>query len=108
MGFVEVARTTDIPAGEMRSFTAGGKQILIVNYQGKYYAMAGKCTHMGGELAKGKLDGKIVTCPRHGARFDVTTGICISGPRIGMIKLKTNDETAYEVKVEDNSIKVNL
>ncbi len=108
MGFVEVARTSDIPDGEMRSFSAAGKQVLIVNYQGKYYAMGGRCTHMGGELAKGKLDGKIVTCPRHGARFDVTSGTCISGPRIGMIKLKTSDETTYEVKVEESSIKVNL
>ncbi|MDD5648786.1 MAG: Rieske 2Fe-2S domain-containing protein [Dehalococcoidia bacterium] len=108
MGFVEVARTTDIPDGEMRSFSIEGKPILISCFEGKYYAIGGRCTHMGGELAKGKLDGKIVSCPRHGARFDVTTGECISGPKIGMIKLKTNNVPAYEVKVEDNSIKVNL
>jgi len=108
MGFVEVSSTTDIPSGEMRSFNIAGKQLLVVNYEGKYYAIGGKCTHMGGDLSQGKLEGKIVTCPRHGARFDVTTGACVSGPKIGVIKLKTDNEPAYEVKVEGDSIKVNL
>jgi 3-phenylpropionate/trans-cinnamate dioxygenase ferredoxin subunit len=79
--FVEVAQVDEIPAGAMKSFVVEGKQILVINYDGNYYAIGGKCTHMGGDLSKGKLEGKTVTCPKHGAKFDVTTGECVSGNR---------------------------
>ena len=108
MSFVEVAKTPDISNGQMKSFAIEGKEILLINYNDKYFAMDGRCTHMGGELVKGKLEGKILTCPRHGSKFDVTTGSCINGPKIGFIKLKAKDEAIYEVKVENNTIKVNL
>ena len=85
-----------------------GFLILIINFDGKYYAINGRCTHMGGEFVKGKIEGKIITCPRHGAKFDVTTGKCISGPKIGILKLKTKDEVTYEVKIENESINVNF
>ena len=108
MSFVEVSKTTDISNGQMKSFAVAGKEILVINYDDKYYAIDGRCTHMGAELVKGKLEGKIITCPRHGSKFDVTTGSCISGPKIGFIKLKAKDEAAYENKVENNPIKLNV
>ena len=108
MGFLQIARTSDIANGQMKSFTVEGKEILVINFDGKYYAINGRCTHMGGELVKGKIEGKIITCPRHGAKFDITTGKCISGPKIGVLKLKTKDEVTYEVKIENEAIKVNL
>jgi 3-phenylpropionate/trans-cinnamate dioxygenase ferredoxin subunit len=108
MQFVEVAKTDQIPAGTMKPFVVEGHEVLVVNYEGKYYAIGRKCTHLGGDLSQGKLEGKIVTCPRHGSRFDVTTGGSLSGPRIGPLKLKTGDETSYEVRVEGNSIQVGV
>ncbi len=106
--FVEVAKVEEIPVGKMKGVTAGGKEILVVNYEGKFYAIGKICTHQGGDLSKGKLEGEIVTCPRHGSKFDVTTGISVAGPKIGFIRGKTGNEPAYEVKVEGNSIKVNV
>jgi nitrite reductase/ring-hydroxylating ferredoxin subunit len=108
MSFIEVAQVNEVPTGTMKSYSAGGKQILIANIDGKLYAIDDVCTHAGGDLSKGKLEGKIVTCPRHGSKFDVTTGKCISGPKIAFLRLKTKDETAYEVKVEENKIKINV
>ena len=107
MSFIEMAKVEEIPAGKMKLFTIGDKNILIVNFEGTYYAINGRCTHTGGDLSKGKLDGKVVTCPRHGSQFDVTTGTCIGGPKIVFVKLKAKDEITYEVKVEDKSIRVN-
>jgi len=104
--FIEVARVDEIPEGEMKSFVVDGKQVLIVNYSGNYYAIGAKCTHMGGDLSKGKLERETVTCPRHGSKFDITTGASVAGPKIGFLKLKTKDEAKYEVKVEGRSIKV--
>ena len=108
MSFLEVAQVNEVPSGTMKSYSVGGKQILIANIDGKLYAIDDVCTHAGGDLSKGKLEGKIVTCPRHGSKFDVTTGKCISGPKIGFFKVKAKDETVFEVKVEDNKIKINM
>jgi len=108
MSFIQVAKIDQIPLGTMASFTVDGKEIFIVNYDGNYYAVGLKCTHMGGDLSKGKLEGKVVTCPRHGSKFDVTTGECISGPKFGFIKLKVKDEFTYTVKVEGNNIMVDI
>ena len=108
MSFTEVAQVNEVPTGTMKSYSVGGKQILVANIDGKLYAINSVCTHAGGDLSKGKLEGKIVTCPRHGSKFDVTTGKSISGPKIGFLRLKTKDEMAYEVKVEENKIKINV
>lgn len=108
MEYLEVAKTGEIAQGAMKAFIVKGIDILVVNYEGKYYAIGGKCTHMKGDLSKGKLEGKIITCPRHGSRFDITTGESISGPKMGFLKLKTGSEPSYEVKIEDGIIKVNI
>ncbi|MDD5511116.1 MAG: Rieske (2Fe-2S) protein [Dehalococcoidales bacterium] len=108
MSFIEVAKTTEIPNGQMKAFSTVGKEILVTNYEDKYFAIDAKCTHMGGKLINGKLEGKIVTCPIHGARFDVTTGVSVSGPKMGPVKLKARNVATYEVKVEDNIVEVNI
>jgi 3-phenylpropionate/trans-cinnamate dioxygenase ferredoxin subunit len=108
MSFVQVATIDQLPLGTMKAYTVNGKEILLTNYDGKYYAMNLKCTHMGGNLSKGKLEGKIVTCPRHGAKFDITSGVCISGPKLGFIKPEIKNETIYTVKVEGNNILVDI
>jgi 3-phenylpropionate/trans-cinnamate dioxygenase ferredoxin subunit len=105
MATVEVAQVNEVPAGTMKSCLVEGKRILISNVEGRFYAINGTCTHAGGDLSKGKLEGKIVTCPRHGSKFDVTTGKCISGPRIGFLKLSAGDEAVFQVIVEENRIK---
>lgn len=108
MSFIQVATIDQVPLGNMKAFTVNGKGILVTNYDGKYYAMNLKCTHMGGDLSKGKLEGKLVTCPRHGSKFDVTSGVCISGPKLGFIKLRIKNEKVYTLKVEGNNILVDI
>ena len=101
MGFMVIANTTDIPNGHMKAFNAGSKDIMITNIDGQYYALNRKCTHFGGDLSKGRLEGKVVTCPRHGAKFDVTSGKCVGGPA-------KKDEPAYEVKVDGTKILIDI
>jgi 3-phenylpropionate/trans-cinnamate dioxygenase ferredoxin subunit len=108
MEFFDVVKTNEIPRGTMKSFTISGMEILVVNYEGKYYAIANRCTHMKGDLSKGRLEGKIVTCPRHGSQFDVTTGTSLRGPKIGFLNLKTKNEPTYEIKIEGDRIKVGI
>ncbi len=109
MVFVKVGEATEIPPGTMKNFSIeGGKVVLVVNVNGSLYALGGKCTHQGGDLSLGKLQGIIVTCPRHGSRFDVTTGKSLSGPKFGPIRLKTDDEPTYAVRIDGSSIMVDV
>src|SRR5208282_6705653 len=80
MSFVEVAKTSGIPPGTMKHVEAGGKELCIVNVNGKFYAIGDRCPHMNASLSMGTLKGTIVTCPLHLSQFDVTTGKKISGP----------------------------
>ena len=94
MSFVKATQVDLVPSGQMKSLNVNGKDILVVNNDGKFYAISGKCTHMGGELSKGKLEGTIVTCPRHGSRFEVTTGKGIY--RIEELKLSPEDRAELD------------
>jgi 3-phenylpropionate/trans-cinnamate dioxygenase ferredoxin component len=59
---------------EMHEFEVANQVVLIWCHNGEYHAAQGLCPHMHGHLAKGKLEGTVVTCPRHGSRFDLLTG----------------------------------
>ena len=104
MGFVKIAETSEIPIGNLKMVKLEGKEILITNVNGNYYALGNRCTHAGGDLSKGSLDGKMITCPRHGSKFDVTTGKVVSGPKILFLRPTIKDEPFYEVKVDGKNI----
>ncbi len=108
MAFIKVGETREIKMGEMKPFNIGGKEILIAGYEGDYYAIDNKCPHLGGDLSKGRLEGKTVSCPRHKSKFDITTGKCISGPKIGFLKLNTRDAVSYKVRIKGKNIEVGV
>jgi nitrite reductase/ring-hydroxylating ferredoxin subunit len=60
--------------GAMQEVQAGDQTILLARVEGSYYAVQSRCPHLRGHLARGRLDGRVVTCPLHGSTFDVTTG----------------------------------
>jgi nitrite reductase/ring-hydroxylating ferredoxin subunit len=105
-GYVRVAGKAEVPVGKMKAVKLEGKEILIINVNGNYYAIGNKCTHAGGDLSQGVLEDNVVTCPKHHAKFDVTTGKVISPPKIGFLHPKANDEPTYQVKVENENILV--
>lgn len=78
--FVQAIRTIDIAAGGMKSIEIGGREIVICNCAGIFYAIDRRCGHMNSPLDKGTLNGSILTCAMHCAQFDVTTGEALSGP----------------------------
>jgi nitrite reductase/ring-hydroxylating ferredoxin subunit len=106
--YVRVAGKTEVPAGKMKAIKLEGKEILIANVNDNYYAIGNRCTHAGGDLSQGVLEGNVVTCPKHHAKFDVTTGKVVSHPKIGFLHPKAKDEPAYQVKVENENIMVKL
>jgi 3-phenylpropionate/trans-cinnamate dioxygenase ferredoxin subunit len=106
--FVKVAEKSEVAPGKVKEVKVNGKEILIANVNGSFYAIGMKCTHAGGDLSKGTLDGNIITCPRHHAKFDVTTGKLVSNPKIGPLHPKANDEATYQVKIEQDSVMIKL
>jgi 3-phenylpropionate/trans-cinnamate dioxygenase ferredoxin subunit len=75
-----VARAEDFPPGTRRVVDVGGVRVVVFNLDGDYHALEDVCTHDGGELASGTLEGCEIVCPRHGARFDARTGAVTAPP----------------------------
>jgi len=104
MGFVKIGESSEIALGKMKKVKVGDKEFLVANVNGNYYAMGSKCTHTEGDLSQGSLEGNVVTCPKHKAKFDVTTGKVISGPKMALFHPKINDEPSYQVTIEGNAL----
>ena len=104
MEYIKVADQSEIPVNQMKMVKAKGMEILLANLDGTFYAIANRCTHLGGSLAQGTLNKGIVTCPRHHAQFDVKTGQAVDEAKIAFLKMKVKDEETFPVKVEGTSI----
>jgi 3-phenylpropionate/trans-cinnamate dioxygenase ferredoxin subunit len=77
-----VAAVSDVAPGTTLRVVADGVEILLCNVDGAIYAIEDVCTHDGGPLDQGTLDGHCVVCPRHGATFDVRTGDALTLPAV--------------------------
>lgn len=98
MGKIIVGKVSDFTASKMQKITVDGKDVLVVNIDDKYYAINDTCTHAGASLAEGSLDGTIVTCGWHGAKFDCKTG------QLSAFPAKIKDLSSYKVIVESENI----
>jgi nitrite reductase/ring-hydroxylating ferredoxin subunit len=119
----------DVLRGKLKHVEVNGKEILIANIDGDYYAVSNRCGHSNASLSKGSLNGNIVTCPLHGVQFDVTTGrkvkdFNLSVPSLDKLpddykrythyalnlvgSIRTHDQEKYKVLVENDRIKVSV
>jgi 3-phenylpropionate/trans-cinnamate dioxygenase ferredoxin subunit len=78
--FIPVAKTADLAPGRMKWVAVAGERVLLANVDGTFYAIADVCGHKRAPLSRGRLDGHIVECPLHFARYDLRTGKLIDGP----------------------------
>jgi nitrite reductase/ring-hydroxylating ferredoxin subunit len=106
MAKTRVGKASEIGTNSMIGADVKGKIVLIANVEGKYFGMQGKCSHAGGNLWEGKLDGFVVKCPRHGSEFDVRTGKVMKGPWVPFGKAK--DLPTYNVIVEGDELFADL
>jgi len=98
---VTVAKTSEIGAGQAKAVDVKGQTVALFNVGGTFYAIEDTCTHVGGPLSEGEVQGTAVTCPWHGAQFDVTSGKVLGPPAAEGVK-------SYPVRVEGDEIKVEL
>jgi nitrite reductase/ring-hydroxylating ferredoxin subunit len=118
--FVPAIRVDEVAPGGMKALELDGREIVICNSRGRYYAIARRCGHMNSPLELGTLDGEVVTCPMHCAQFSITSGQALCGPVPGdasetvppllcaflqhvdelMKQIRTESIRTYETKVE--------
>jgi nitrite reductase (NADH) small subunit len=98
---LKIAKTKTVPPGQAAAFTIEGQKIALFNVEGTYYAIGDTCTHRGGPLSEGDVQGTRVTCPWHGADFDLKTGAVLGPPA-------QKGVPSYKVVVEGDDIKVEV
>jgi nitrite reductase/ring-hydroxylating ferredoxin subunit len=97
--FVKVADAQEIPSGRLKLVSVNGTRVAIANVDGSFYAFSDECTHDGGPLSEGDLEGDVVTCPWHFSRFNVRTGEIVESPAEEVVE-------TYDIKVEDGAVYV--
>ena len=99
--YVEAGKVGEISNGQMKHVEINGKEIVIANLDGKFYAFADRCAHMNARLSRGNVNQNIVTCPFHAAKFDITSGKKIGEPVLevppGMEPLPPNGKNIWNL-----------
>ena len=97
--FVPVLADAELRENEMKRVDAAGVPVLLVRREGEVCALANTCSHLGGPLSEGKLEGDVVQCPWHGSRFNVRDGSVVDGPA-------TFPQPCFEARVREGQIEV--
>jgi len=108
MKFVLAATTSELANGAMKAVDIEGQELLLAKIQDGYYAVGRRCTHMAENLCDGTLDGPVVTCPRHGARFDLTSGKAVGKAKLMFLSTMPKDLATYPVKIEGTEVFVGV
>lgn len=101
INYLPVCEVDELPEGERLFLDLGEKPVVIFNVGGDFYAIDDKCTHDDGPLGEGDLDGCEITCPRHGARFDIRTGDVLTLPAVMGVK-------RYPLRVDDGVLQIGV
>lgn len=97
--WLDVASTAELTPGTRRVIDMDGVAVAVFNLDGEYFAIQDICTHDGGDLANGELEGDVIICPRHGARFSIKTGAVLGPPAY-------EDIRTFPVRVEGSRVQV--
>jgi nitrite reductase/ring-hydroxylating ferredoxin subunit/uncharacterized membrane protein len=97
--FTAVMRESELKERKPVRADVGDTAVLLVKIGAKIYALANTCTHLGGPLNEGKLEGDSIRCPWHGSRFCLTDGAVLGGPAVF-------DERSFDVRVRDGQIEI--
>jgi nitrite reductase/ring-hydroxylating ferredoxin subunit len=113
--YVKAGNTGEFKDGSKKKVSVEGQEILLVRVGDAYYAIGNRCSHMGGDLSAGNLEGNIVTCPRHGSQYDIRDGTNIrwmkgAGFAAAVEKALKSPRPVpkYNVKVEGDTIRIEV
>lgn len=97
--WVTVVRVSELAPGSHRVVDVDGTSVVVFNLDGEYHAIEDVCTHDGGQLTGGTIEGGEIVCPRHGARFSIRTGEALTAPAYEPVP-------KFPVRVENGVIQV--
>jgi len=97
--WITVARAGELAPGSHRVVDVDGAAVVVFNLGGEYHAIEDVCTHDGGQLTGGTVEGEEIVCPRHGARFCIRTGKALTAPAYEPV-------AKFPVRVENGMIQV--
>jgi nitrite reductase/ring-hydroxylating ferredoxin subunit len=98
---IKIGNKSNVAAGSSIAVEVHGQRVAVFNVDGTFYALGGTCTHRGGPLAEGQLDGTTVTCPWHRAQFDLKTGNVLNPPAPRSVP-------SYKVLIEGDDLIIEL
>lgn len=98
-GWIDVSPQHEFVPGDWRLLDVDGTRVAVFNLKGEYYAIEDVCTHDGGILTGGIVEGEQIVCPRHGARFSIKTGLVLAPPAY-------EDVATFPVRVQDGMVQV--
>lgn len=97
--WTDVCKDGELKEGQCRVIDVDDTMIAVFYHQSDYFAIHDICTHDGGELASGEIEGDEVICPRHGARFCIKNGEALTAPAY-------EDVDSFPVRVQDGVVQV--
>jgi len=97
--WIVAADVAALEPGDVRVVDADGTAIAVFNVAGEYFALEDVCTHDGGQLTGGCIEGAEVVCPRHGARFSIRSGEALTPPAY-------EPTSVFPVRIEDGKVLV--
>ncbi len=99
--FIAIAKVAEIPDPGRKVVELDDQLVVVIHTAGHFYAIDDVCTHDGGPLGEGTLEGTTIACPRHGAKFDFRTGAALTMPA-------TKPTRTHEVKIEGENVLVKI
>lgn len=113
--FVEAGKASELEDDTIKRVLVQEHEILLAKVENRYYAVSNRCPHLGGDLSAGKLEGTIITCPRHGSQFDLKDGKVVRWlggsepfPATGKAHNPPKPLKTYNVKVEGDAILIEI
>ena len=98
--FIKVATADELADQQAKLIEVGGQKIALFHIEGAFYALSDTCTHRGGPLSEGTVEGTEVTCPWHGAKFDIRTGAVLGPPARQGVRSYPVRVTGADVEIE--------
>ena len=99
--FIKIATIDEVPSGQAKLVEVNGNEIALFNIASQFHAIDNNCTHVGGPLCEGEISGSAVTCPWHGAVFDIVTGHVLGPPAMEPVN-------RYNLRIEDGNIEIEI
>ena len=102
MGRIIACKSSELESGQMKKVAIDGRDILVVNVNGNYFACDDTCTHAGASLSEGNVENSTVTCGWQGAQFNSETG------KMEKFPAKINDLKSYHISIESEDVFIEI